>query len=53
MPLRPDGLRRLHDRLAAQVESRAVPGLVALVAHGDDVHVEVLGAAALDDPAPL
>ena len=30
-----------------------MPGLVALVARGDDVHVEVLGHAALDDPAPL
>ncbi len=47
------GLARLHDRLAAHVESGAVPGLTALVACGDDVHVEVLGSAALDDPAPL
>ncbi len=30
-----------------------MPGLVALVARGDDVHVEVLGHAALDHPAPL
>jgi len=30
-----------------------VPGLAALVAHGDDVHVEVLGTPAFDDPAPL
>lgn len=47
------GLDRLHDRLAAHVERRDVPGLVALVARGDDVHVEVLGTPALDDPAPL
>jgi CubicO group peptidase (beta-lactamase class C family) len=53
MAFRPDGLRRLHDRLSAHVESRAVPGLSALVAHGDDVHVEVLGTPALDDPRPL
>ncbi len=47
------GLRRLHDRLAAHTESGQVPGLVALLARGDDVHTEVLGHAALGDPAPL
>lgn len=47
------GLRSLHDRLAAHTESGEVPGLVALLARGDDVHTEVLGHAALDDPAPL
>src|SRR5215472_14565607 len=51
--LRAAGLDRLHDRLAPLVERRTVPGLVALVARGADVHVEVLGAPALDDPAPL
>jgi CubicO group peptidase (beta-lactamase class C family) len=47
------GLRNLHDRLTVHAESRQVPGLVALLARGGDVHVEVLGHAALDDPAPL
>jgi CubicO group peptidase (beta-lactamase class C family) len=47
------GLDRLRDRLAAHVERRDVPGLAALVARGDDVHVEVLGTLALDDPAPM
>ncbi|HEY6472267.1 MAG TPA: serine hydrolase domain-containing protein [Acidimicrobiales bacterium] len=47
------GLRRLHDRLAAHADSGAVPGLTALVACGDDVHVEVLGTLAVGDPAPL
>jgi CubicO group peptidase (beta-lactamase class C family) len=47
------GRARLHDRLAAQIESGDVPGLAALVACGDDVQVEVLGTPALDDPAPL
>jgi len=47
------GLRRLHDRLGVHTESGQVPGLVALLARGGDVHVEVLGRAALDDPAPL
>jgi CubicO group peptidase (beta-lactamase class C family) len=51
--LRPAGLERLHVRLLAHVERRDVPGLAALVARGDDVHVEVLGTPALDDPTPL
>lgn len=47
------GLRRLHERLAAHTESGQVPGLAALLARGGDVHIEVLGHAALGDPAPL
>ncbi len=50
---RSGGLERLHDRLAAWVQRRDVPGLAALVARGDDVHVEVLGTPALDDETPL
>ncbi len=51
--LDPTGLARLCDLLGAHVESGAVPGLTALVARGDDVHVEVLGTPASDDPTPL
>ncbi len=51
--LGPAGLARLHERLTVHVESGDVPGLVALVARGGDVHVETLGCAALDDPVPL
>lgn len=51
--LDPAGFGRLHDLLSAHVERRDVPGLAALVARGDDVHVEVLGTPALDDPTPL
>ncbi|HEU5331449.1 MAG TPA: serine hydrolase domain-containing protein [Actinocrinis sp.] len=51
--LDPAGLARLHDLLSAHVERRDVPGLAALVARGDDVHVEVLGTPSLDDPTPL
>ncbi|HEY1652269.1 MAG TPA: serine hydrolase domain-containing protein [Acidimicrobiales bacterium] len=47
------GLSRLHDRLATHVDSGAIPGLAALVACGDDVHVEVFGSPALGDEAPL
>jgi len=51
--LDPAGLGRLHDLLSAHVERREVPGLAALVARGDGVHVEVLGTPSLDDPTPL
>ena len=47
------GVARLHDLLAPHVDSRRVPGLVALVARDDDVHVEVLGTPSLTDDAPL
>ncbi len=39
------GLSRLHDRLRGLVEDGTVPAMAALVACGDDVHVEALGAA--------
>jgi CubicO group peptidase (beta-lactamase class C family) len=48
-----EGLAELHARLRVHVEGGDVPGLVALIARGDDVHVEVLGSPALGDPAPL
>ncbi|MCU1400638.1 MAG: serine hydrolase [Acidimicrobiales bacterium] len=44
---------RLHDALAPHVDSGSVPGLVALVAAGDSLQVEVLGSKAIDDPAPM
>ncbi len=48
-----EGLAGFHARLEFHVQSGAVPGLVALIAHGGDVHVETLGALAVGDPAPL
>jgi CubicO group peptidase (beta-lactamase class C family) len=51
--LTPTGLDRMHERLAALVESGDLPGLVALVASGDDVHVEAVGHPSFEDSAPL
>ncbi len=42
-----DGLRRLHSVVAEQVGDELVPGLVALVARGDQVHVEAQGTLSL------
>ena len=48
--LDPRGLRRLHDALAAHVDADALPGVAALVAAGDDVHVEVIGSSRFGGP---
>jgi CubicO group peptidase (beta-lactamase class C family) len=47
------GLDRLHDAMAARVERRELPGLVALVAEDDDVHVDSIGALAFDRAEPM
>jgi CubicO group peptidase (beta-lactamase class C family) len=44
------GLDRLADVAASHVGPTRVPGLVALVASGDDVHVESLGSLSVDGP---
>ena len=48
-----EGTRMLHDTLTVHVARGDLPGLVALVACGDDVHVETIGHKAFDDPAPM
>ena len=45
------GLDRLADLARSHVGREKVPGLVALVASGDDVHVETLGSTSIDGPA--
>ena len=39
--------------LSGYVERKEMPGLVALVSHHDDVHVETLGTLSFGDPAPM
>jgi len=48
-----DGLARLHDSMAADVVAGLLPGLVTLVACGDDVHVDTIGTPSFADDAPL
>src|SRR4051812_15529698 len=47
------GLARVHEAIAAHVEAGAMPGLVALVARGEDVHVDVIGSPSFDPGTPL
>ncbi|MFJ9173206.1 serine hydrolase domain-containing protein [Streptomyces sp. NPDC102360] len=47
------GSRRLHDVLAGYVESKKIPGLVALVDRGGHTHVEALGTMRHEGGAPM
>jgi CubicO group peptidase (beta-lactamase class C family) len=46
-------LERMHQVLSGHIERKQMPGLVALVSHGDDVRLETLGTLAFDNPAPM
>ncbi|MCX5308204.1 beta-lactamase family protein [Streptomyces sp. NBC_00160] len=47
------GLRRLREVLQAHVDSKKIPGLVALVGHGEETHVEAIGTMCHDGGAPM
>jgi CubicO group peptidase (beta-lactamase class C family) len=46
-------LGRMHDVMAGYVERGEVPGLVTLVSRRGEVHVDVIGTRAIEDPAPM
>ena len=46
------GLARLHAAAGQHVGDEDLPGLVALVAHGGQVHVEALGKLAIEGGLP-
>jgi CubicO group peptidase (beta-lactamase class C family) len=48
-----DGVDALHSALARHVERDDMPGLVALVARGNDVHVEAIGHKEFGDAEPI
>ncbi len=50
---RQDAVRRLHDAMAARVDRHELPGLVTVLARGDEVQVDPIGTYALDDPRPM
>lgn len=47
------GLGRLHEVLQRHVESGKIPGLVALVSRGEQVHVETIGTMRHDGGPPM
>ena len=47
------GIDKLHDAMAARVENGSLPGMVTLVAQGDDVYVDVIGTMAFGDDQPM
>src|SRR5215470_15290794 len=47
------GLERLHDAMAARVAKGELPGLVTLVAKGDEVHVDAIGTTAFEGAEPM
>jgi CubicO group peptidase (beta-lactamase class C family) len=51
--LTPASRSRLHDAMAARVAGGEYPGLVTLLACGDEEHVDTIGATAFDSPAPM
>jgi CubicO group peptidase (beta-lactamase class C family) len=46
-------LDRMHRVLSGYVERNEMPGLVALVSHHDDLHVETLGTMSVGHSAPM
>lgn len=46
-------LERMHRVLSGYIERKDLPGLVALVSHHEDVHVETLGTMSVSHPAPM
>ncbi len=47
------GLQRLHDAMAARVEQGQLPGILLLVAQGDDVWVDAIGTTRFDSTEPM
>jgi CubicO group peptidase (beta-lactamase class C family) len=47
------GLVRIHAAMAAHVENNELPGIVTLVARGDDVRVDAIGVTAFGNDRPM
>jgi CubicO group peptidase (beta-lactamase class C family) len=48
-----EGLHRLHDAMAARVAAGELPGLVTVLACGDEVQVDTIGSYAFDGTVPM
>src|SRR2546426_5100921 len=47
------GLDRLHDAMTARVAKGELPGMVTLIAHGDDVHADAIAAMGFASDEPM
>src|SRR5215813_3542264 len=47
------GVDRLHEAMAARVKAGQLPGLVTLVARGDDVVIDTIGSYAFGSSEPI
>jgi CubicO group peptidase (beta-lactamase class C family) len=50
-PLSAAGLDRVHEAMDARVAAGKLPGLVTVLARGDEVHIDTIGSPALDGSA--
>lgn len=48
-----EGRRRLHEAMAARVAAGQLPGLVTVLARGDEIHVDTIGSHAFDNAIPM
>jgi CubicO group peptidase (beta-lactamase class C family) len=48
-----DRLSRLHDIMAGHVDGGGAPGLVSIVSRRGELHVDVIGATAVDGGGPM
>src|SRR5581483_9625572 len=46
-------LSRMHDFMVKSIERGKVPGLITLISRRGEVHVDVIGAQAFNDPTPM
>ena len=52
-PLTKAGIDRLHKAMLARVDNGGLPGIVTLVAKGDDIYVDVIGTMTFGDGQPM
>ena len=52
-PTSPAGLDRLHRAMAARVADGELPGMVTLIAHGENLHVDTIGVMAFGSNEPM
>ena len=46
-------LERMHEVLSGHIQRKDMPGLVALLSHHDDVHIETLGTRSFETSSPM